>query len=161
MLRRVGIGMALALLIASHSSAARGQSVERSSACGPGTIAFRAPSAQERHFACGEGSWYDGGYRLYLARLRAPVGALRVTLVLVHTQAENNGGRGGELLRKAVSVHDPKARTFTGKLDFSVVYATSGPDGAPPFGTYTLTIYRGVTERGQVLARGTFTVIED
>jgi hypothetical protein len=84
-----------------------------------------------------------------------------VTLTLIHTQEAYNGGRSGELLTKVVAVRNPKARVLTGKLDFSIVYDTSAPAGSPPFGTYTLTIHRGITERGQVLARGTFTVIED
>jgi hypothetical protein len=161
MLRYMGTGLAVAVLVAGCGTDAQGQGAKHSSACGPSTIAFRAPPAHERRFTCGEGSWYDGGYRLYLARLRAPVGALPVTLTLIHMQAGYNDERGGKLLTEVVPVRNPKAWILTGKLDFSSVYGTSGPAGAPPFGRYTLTIHRGVTERGQVLARGTFTVIED
>jgi hypothetical protein len=74
MLRYVGTGLAVTLLVAASGSDVNGQKLERSSACGPRTIAFRAPSALERSFTCEEGSWYDRGYRLYLARLGAPVG---------------------------------------------------------------------------------------
>jgi hypothetical protein len=61
---------------------------------------------------------------------------------------------GGKLLTEVVPVRNPKARILTGRLDFSIVYGTSGPAGAPPFGRYTLNIHWGVTERGQVLPEG-------
>lgn len=161
MLHYVSNGLAVTLLVVASGPSVKTHTTERKSACGPGTISFRAPPAKERHFTCAEGSWYDGGYRLYRARLRAPVGSARVTLVLVHSQTAYNGGGSGELLTKVVRVRAPKARALAGRIDFSIVYATPAPAGAPPYGTYTLTIYRGATERGQVLARGTFIVIED
>lgn len=130
-------------------------------ACGPGTIAFRAPPAHEKRATCGEGSWYDGGYRDYVAQPSEPVRSTYVTLVLLHRQAAANGGQGGVLLRKVIRVSRSERTVLRGRIDFSVVYAVNSPAGAPPFGTYILTIRRGTSSQGTLLARGTFDVIED
>jgi hypothetical protein len=84
-----------------------------------------------------------------------------VTLVLVHQQSSNNGEYGGVLLTKQVRVGDSGATTIRGRIEFSRVYTVSGPAGAPPFGTYSVSIYRGPDAHGPLLARGLFTVIED
>ena len=130
-------------------------------ACGPGAIAFRAPPAHEKGFSCEEGSWYDGGYRDYIAHLSEPLDAHRATVVLVHQQAGNNGARSGVLLTQSMRIRSPRSLTLKGRIDFSSVYSVSPPAGAPPFGIYTLTIYRGRPGNGRPLARGTFRVIED
>lgn len=110
---------------------------------------------------CHEGSWYDGGLREYIAHLFRPVSASRVTLVLVHRQTPYNGGASGVLHTIEVRVKDSRATTLRGTVDFSGVYFVSPPAGAPPFGTYTLSIYRGRGTNGPLLVRGQFTVIED
>jgi hypothetical protein len=110
---------------------------------------------------CGESSWYDAGYRVYAARLSQPVDSDQVTLVLAHRQTDYNGGASGVLLREEMHVLDAQAVTLKGRIDFSDVYSVSAPAGAPPFGVYTLSIYRGPSNRGWLLARGDFTVFED
>jgi hypothetical protein len=129
------------------------------STCGPGTIAFRALiGAGERRFSCTEASWYDAGQRQYEAHLQAPLKSHRITLLVVHVQP--NGER-GELFRRVVNIRDSASRTIMGTLDFSVVYGRSPPAGAPPFGKYLVSIYRGTSVHGQPLAKGQFVVIED
>jgi len=105
--------------------------------------------------------YYGYGRRDYVAHLNQPIGSTTVTLVLVHAQASYNGGQSGVLWRKVMTVGNPHARVMRGHLSFSKVYFVSGPAGAPPFGAYRLTIYRGSSPYGVPLARGQFEVIED
>lgn len=153
--------MALLICAPCVGRAAHTDTGNRGPTCGPGTIAFRASVVGEKRFMCQEGSWYDGGSREYIAHLSQPVDATRVTLVLVHRQASYNAGAGGVLHTKEVRVTNTRATSLRGTIDFSGVYFVSGPAGAPPFGTYTLSIYRGPGAPARLLARGQFTVIED
>jgi hypothetical protein len=133
-----------------------------SSACGSGHVAFRAttPGAHEKRFTCGEGSWYDGGTRAYLARLSQPVHARYVTLILIH---------GAAVLWSVVQqVRDPGARVLRGTVPFAwfpswVKGAHRGRGkSAPLWGTYVLSIYRGAHgAAGARLAVGHFSVVED
>lgn len=112
-------------------------------------------------FSSSAGDFYGNGQRDYSVYLSHTVGARTVTLVLIHTQQPNNGGQSGVLWRESRAVANAQARRLKGHISFSKVYFVSGAAGAPPFGTYTLTIYRGTSVRGVLLARGRFTVIED
>ncbi len=104
--------------------------------------------------------YYGAGKRTYVAHLSQPAGSHVLTLILVHTQARYNGGASGVLLHTVIRISNASARTLRGHLNFSSVYRRAAPAGAPPFGTYTARIYRG-TARGQLLAQGSFVVIED
>jgi len=159
----------LALLVASFPSfvgvtnAARERGVSSAGRpCGLGTIAFRARiGGGETAFTCSEGSWYDGGLREYAANLSGRVGSHYVTLVVIHVQDNANWSRRGLLLKHVVRVRDTTARTLRGTIDFSSVYRTSPPAGAPPFGTYLVSVHRGRSADGRLLAQGQFQVIED
>ena len=130
--------------------------------CGVGTIAFRAQiGGGEKRFTCSECSWYDGGLRQYAANLSAPARSHHLTLVVIHVQNNGMGSERGMLLTQVARIRDASARTLRGTIDFSSVYSTSPPAGGRPFGTYLVSIYRGMSVRGQRLAQGEFQVIED
>ncbi len=159
----------LALLVASFPSFASVTNAARERKpsiagrpCGLGTISFRAwIGGGETRFTCSEGSWYDGGLREYAANLSGRVDSHYVTLVVIHVQDNANWSRRGLLLKHVVRVRDTTARTLRGTIDFSSVYRTSPPAGAPPFGTYFVSVHRGRSVDGQLLAQGQFQVIED
>lgn len=159
----------LALLVASFPSfvgvtnAARDRSPSFAARpCALGTIAFRARiGGGETRFTCSEGSWYDGGLREYAANLGGRMGSHYVTLVVIHVQNGGSWSDRGLLLKQVVRVRDTTARTLRGTIDFSSVYGTSSPAGGSPFGTYLVSVHRGRSVDGQLLAQGQFQVIED
>lgn len=83
-----------------------------------------------------------------------------MTLVLFHRQDTVYDRDGGVLWHRTITVR-PSATVLRGTVDFSSVYETGGPAGATPFGRYILTIHRGTSSRGPVLATGSFEVYED
>jgi hypothetical protein len=162
--RLIALGALLAAIIVSPLvcdrvvSASSGPGPKR---CGPGTISFRARPAGEKRFTCSEGSWYDGGKREFAAQLSAPAASHTVTLTVIHRQSTYNGARSGLLLQRVIRVSHPATRRITGVIDFSSVYSTDAPAGAPPFGTYFISLRRGTSAHGLLLASGNFVVIED
>lgn len=105
--------------------------------------------------------YYGVGKRTYVAHLNQPAKSHVLTLILVHTQPRYNGGASGVLLHTVIRISNTSVRTLRGHLNFSNVYRRAAPAGGPPFGTYTLRMYRGDNDRGQLLAQGSFQVIED
>jgi len=150
-----------ALIVAAMTVSKQDQSIA-GRPCGVGTIAFRAQvGGGEKRFTCSEGSWYDGGLRQYAANLSAPARSHHLTLVVIHVQNNGMWSERGMLLTQVARIRDTSARTLRGTIDFSSVYSTSPPAGGRPFGTYLVSIYRGMSVRGQRLAQGKFQVIED
>jgi hypothetical protein len=125
--------------------------------CGPGSIAFRALiGGGEKRFRCSEGTWYDFGQRQYSARLNGPVKAKYVTVVLARVQYT---GARRLLLRTVLPIRDAAIKTIRGTVAFSSADGTSSPAGAPPIGTYLVSIHRGTSAGGKLLAQGQFQVI--
>jgi hypothetical protein len=163
-LRRLGIAACvLAYMVAGcgHSAAMRpSQSVQIALAgCGAGHIAFRAttPGAHEKTFTCGEGSWFDGGTRAYIAWLSQPVTSKFVTIILVH---------GPTVLWAMVQrVSNPSLTVLHGTIPFSRVPEGAQPGSRPSepmWGTYVQSVYRGAHgASGARLAVGHFSVVED
>jgi hypothetical protein len=82
-------------------------------------------------------------------------------LVVVHLQPDYNGGAGGVLLKKVLAIAAPQSTLIRGRLDFSTAYGHAKPFGDPPFGRYFVSIYRGKSSLGRLLAAGEFDVAED